>query len=425
MAQVNIFSALGLGERAGGFVPAAGAHVPGTRVSVALPSAGSRRKRLWELEAGAHCPVVGVCLAMADLRRLAGRHWPQESYACDYALHGAVVAAGRSRSPLSEALQKELESRYRPAVHRASEARDAQALAAWWRAQAQGPELAGALWATLTHPRCDAALSQQVIGEVHMLQHQIGTRERVEVRRLDAALAEKAALAQQLADAQGRLQGQSAQAARRMQALEGELLRLRAELIGRDTLLAQREEELQALQHASAALRTQAQLQREGERLARRAEDLQAELERTRGELARVRERAEARVPEPAAREPERAAPAAAPACRLGDCAVLCVGGRPASVPMYRHTVQRAGARFLHHDGDDGDKAARLEETLRAADLVICQTGCISHGAYWRVKDHCKRTGTPCLFVETPSRSALERALAEAAARLAAPGEPA
>jgi len=42
---------------------------------------------------------------------------------------------------------------------------------------------------------------------------------------------------------------------------------------------------------------------------------------------------------------------------------------------------------------------------------VICQVGCISHNAYWRVKEHCKRTGKPCLYVESTSRSALERAM--------------
>lgn len=44
-----------------------------------------------------------------------------------------------------------------------------------------------------------------------------------------------------------------------------------------------------------------------------------------------------------------------------------------------------------------------LEDSLHAADLVICQTGCISDGAYWRVKDHCKRTGKTCLLVDQPT----------------------
>lgn len=68
----------------------------------------------------------------------------------------------------------------------------------------------------------------------------------------------------------------------------------------------------------------------------------------------------------------------------------------------------------MHHDGGEEESANRLGNQLQAADVVICQVGCISHGAYWRVKDHCKRTGKPCLFLETPSRSALERALGDA-----------
>ena len=50
----------------------------------------------------------------------------------------------------------------------------------------------------------------------------------------------------------------------------------------------------------------------------------------------------------------------------------------------------------------DADDLAALEASLVAADLVICQTGCLSHGAYWRVEDHCKRTGKTCVLVDEP-----------------------
>ena len=46
--------------------------------------------------------------------------------------------------------------------------------------------------------------------------------------------------------------------------------------------------------------------------------------------------------------------------------------------------------------------ARGLEASLSMADLVICQTGCLGHGAYWRVQDHCKRTGKTCVLVEQP-----------------------
>ena len=99
------------------------------------------------------------------------------------------------------------------------------------------------------------------------------------------------------------------------------------------------------------------------------------------------------------------------PVASLTDRAVLCVGGRAASVSAYRRLIERTGGRFLHHDGGEHDNVTALDTTLAAADLVICQTGCISHDAYWRVKDHCKRTGKRCVFVDNPSRSGLQRAL--------------
>ncbi|MBB3225128.1 DUF2325 domain-containing protein [Pseudoduganella umbonata] len=70
---------------------------------------------------------------------------------------------------------------------------------------------------------------------------------------------------------------------------------------------------------------------------------------------------------------------------------------RELSDELHRRDVRQAfaPARASHVEELEG-----LEEDLAAADLVICQTGCMSHGAYWRVQDHCKRTGKACVLVE-------------------------
>ena len=99
---------------------------------------------------------------------------------------------------------------------------------------------------------------------------------------------------------------------------------------------------------------------------------------------------------------------------RLVNRSVLCVGGRNGAVPGYRNLVERAGGQFAHHDGGLEDSSSLLDASLAAADLVICQTGCISHADYWRVKDHCKRTGKRCVFIDNPSVSSLARGLQEA-----------
>lgn len=49
-----------------------------------------------------------------------------------------------------------------------------------------------------------------------------------------------------------------------------------------------------------------------------------------------------------------------------------------------------------------GPQSQALEACLVEEHLVICQTGCLSHGEYWRVQDHCKRTGKTCVLVEQP-----------------------
>jgi hypothetical protein len=56
-------------------------------------------------------------------------------------------------------------------------------------------------------------------------------------------------------------------------------------------------------------------------------------------------------------------------------------------------------ARDAAPAGEGEVEATRFE----AADLVICQTGCLSHGDYWRVQDHCRRTGKTCVLVEQPA----------------------
>ena len=50
---------------------------------------------------------------------------------------------------------------------------------------------------------------------------------------------------------------------------------------------------------------------------------------------------------------------------------------------------------------------ALLEASMAAADLVICQTGCLSHGAYWRDHEHCRRTGKPCVLADAPATTHL------------------
>ncbi|PIG26244.1 uncharacterized protein DUF2325 [Janthinobacterium sp. 35] len=184
--------------------------------------------------------------------------------------------------------------------------------------------------------------------------------------------------------AQARCSAQLAAQAARIAQLESELMRARAQVVIRDTKLALARDELAELAASVPGLPTRARLARRVEWLGERVQDLMRELLRLQW------------LPAPGLQADVR------------EKAVLYVGSYLTQAAdgalMAQQAVEQAGGRFLHHaGGDDGaDDVAALEAGLVAADLVICQTGCVSHDAYWRVHDHCQRTGKQCVLVDQP-----------------------
>ena len=145
---------------------------------------------------------------------------------------------------------------------------------------------------------------------------------------------------------------------KRIDALEVRCLRLQAELVLRDTALAWALDDATALGARIPGLPKRVRLFRLVEALAARVRNLMPE-----------RSNDKLRLPPPS------------------------VGAANPGSPV------RAAASALDVDAED---PIGLEASLVAADLVICQTGCMSHGAYWRVQDHCKRTGKTCVLVDHP-----------------------
>jgi Uncharacterized protein conserved in bacteria (DUF2325) len=375
----------------------------------------SRRKRLWELDSHAHCPVLGVCVPIGTLRKLVNKAIGGEAMADDYELHCGAVADSKHRGAVAETLQRELDRRYALAVQQAGKLKSTEALAAWWDEALRCQDIAGAFWATLTHPRCTPELAHRVEGQVHMLQHQVGMAVRVDIDRFEALLDENAVLTRELAAAQQRTTRMAEEHQRRNDVLQSMVMQMRGQLMVKDTTIATQQADLQALEAASPGLKRRHELAREVEQLMAQRHDQQRALLQAQQEAERQRRHAEDLAAElqqrdALAHETNAGAASNLPA-QLGNQAVLCVGGRPASVPVYRQLIEGTGGRFLHHDGGEEDSDAKLDATLAAADLVICQTGCVSHNAYWRVKDHCKRTGKRCVFVESPSGAGLKRAL--------------
>jgi len=189
----------------------------------------------------------------------------------------------------------------------------------------------------------------------------------------------------------GRVQQRCSQALTRqaahINALETQVMQLRAEVMLRDTALAWQREDHARLMAAHPDLPKRFVLARHIEQLAARIQVL-------------LRERNALLWPQMPA-VVQRGIPSVKPSVLpAGNArAVLCVGGDQTAAGAARAAIETVGGRFMQHDGTD---QAVLEASLAMADLVICQTGCVSHDAFWRVRDHCRRTGKQCVLVDNP-----------------------
>jgi hypothetical protein len=169
---------------------------------------------------------------------------------------------------------------------------------------------------------------------------------------IEQLIHEHHALLRHYARAQLRCADLLARQAEELAVLRSQAIRHRAEIVLRDTALAWAREDRSLLEASIPGLSRRAALSRRVEGLVSRVQDL-------------MRER-------------------------------LHWQRRPVTAPL-----PGPGEATVHSPADGAELAA-LEASLVAADLVICQTGCLSHGAYWRVQDHCKRTGKACVLVAQP-----------------------
>lgn len=373
---------------------------------------GSRRRRLWDLPHACHCPVIGVCLPLNTLRMLVNKTVGGQAQADDYEIHVGAVAECAQRNRLSKRLQDELDRRYARDIQALRAARTAADLAQRWTAAIRLGDAAGTFWAALTHPRCDAALQDALLRDMHMLQHQAGAATRVDIVRFKQLKRAHADLETQAEKSRLRHAHALADRQAENERLSAEVLQLRAESAARQSRFAALERDMRRLK---ALLADPAQADRLRERvdlMAARQAELEAQNQDLRQRLMQAQKAQAAPVqPAPASARGFDAASEAPAAPRLQQQVVLCVGGRNGNLDNYRAAIEDIGGRFAHHDGGLEDRHGALDASLAAADLVICQTGCISHNAYWRVKDFCKRTGKRCLFVENPSTSSLVREL--------------
>ena len=375
----------------------------------------SRRLKLWELEEKHHCPVIGTCLSLVELRKLARKRGFVGREIDAYRLHVEAVSISCERNAVSEAMHKQLDRKFALALRGFEKCRTADDVLALWQTHYERGEVAGPMWAAMTHKAGNPECRQQIYADVHMLSHQVGAGQAADLRRLQWLEGEQVRLTAQLRADEARHARELAHKTARIQELERAVT---------DTW--QRAQAAHPLRERLAALENGVAFTA----LARKLVAAMDEAERQRARVAELAQRLAELAPleacldhvtrERDAMERLLGSATAATSCDH-DCAqcpsplegrcVLCVGGRTPLLPQYRLMAERLGVRLIHHDGGKEEALSRLPALLASSDAVICPTDCVGHLAYYQLKQHCKQAGKPCVLLKSSGVASFAAAL--------------
>lgn len=394
------------------------------------PNAGSlkvktTRRKLWEIDERWMCAVIGTCLGVDELRKIAAEaklRFP-DGAPSDYQLHGALVQLAKQPGTASRLAHKLLERKFAVQVGRFNRAGcPGQLRRLWDEAKAKG-EVPGAYWAVASHPLLPTAFGEQVFGEIHMMSHLAGAAYRAELRRQSEIETRATALDEELRRARAGAARAFAERDRQIRDLERKAARLAEETQRRERVemrLAELERDddrralRKALDEAGKGMARSAAVAAGAEARAAIAEARADTLAADNAELSR--ELAELRAS--LAGLEMQAANDAAP--DLVGRSVLYVGGRSRLMPHLQAAIRRCNGELMHHDGGLADGCAKLEGALERADVVVCPIDCVSHEAVDRIKQACRRCHKPFVPLRGVGVAAFLRGLQTVAPSVAA-----
>lgn len=395
-----------------------------TQPAPSAPTPPARRRKFWELEEKHHCPVVGTCLTIDELKKIARKEGFFGRNFDDYRLHVEAVSASCTRNSASEAMHKMLERKFERWIKLFDQARTDAAVRALWQQHLARGDVAGPMWAALTHKAASEDTRNQVYGEVHMLSHQIGAGLAADARRLGYLETEVNRLGHEARQHAARARRTLDERAARIRCLEADNQRLaealrelpalkaRADALASGQAMADLQHRLLALEACNARLET-ALLESRQQVL--QLETASAEIDRLKRALAATADERDAMERLLLSDDDDALFARAEDDDRcdspLKGRNVLCVGGRIALLPQYRQLAERLGVRLAHHDGGKEEAMSRLPALLDSSDAVICPTDCVGHLAYYKLKQHCKQAGKPCVLVKSSGVASFAAAL--------------
>lgn len=391
------------------------------------PSASRGRRKLWQLSPVYHCSLLGVCLGLDEMRRVASRlGLCTSARASDYEIHHQLVHLAGIVGRESRRLDRYLEEKFARALRAFRAHRDEAALRKGWEQSLEAEDdLGGSYFALLTHPALDKTLAQEAMGHVHMLSHVAASalrRVRAELERARAHVASHQAALERERRARIRQTNRLLRYRQRMKERErtsgpsasdasssavSSLPSARKKGSSPADAAAEIREVRDRLEKSEHERRAWRRLYR---RARRQIEALESDVSRA----PSVSDIGESHVPVSEERSAGSERESTRLPCDLAGRVVAYVGGRGRVVPRLRALTERCNGRFVYHDGGLQERAGRIDESLAGSDIVVVPLDCVSHDASRRLKRRCRQQGKTILWLRTASVSAFEGALRQA-----------
>lgn len=367
------------------------------------------RHKIWQIQGGLQCSIVGTCLSHEDLvaiGRKAGVRPREDARA--YEVHSYFVQQAGTDSKIARVVQKLLDQRHAGVIRRVQAARGEAELTRLWEEEFDGGRVAGAYWAFMSAVHVPGTLTTRIFGDVHMLSHVLGR-----VTHQNASRASE--LQARLDDLESRLLRQAERHRQIVMERDAALARLDTgtaaapQLVPTAAVVLPLEREHRHNQPPVRRERALAVARERARAAERMIDDLQRQLERQRLQQ-RLR------------------AASGAPACPAADACdatvqtaiarrILYIGGRSGAIDNLRRVAARMGAELMHHDGGEEHALVRIDGMIEGCDAVVCPIDCVSHSACLRAKVLCRKLDKPFVPLRSAGATSFERAVQSLTAR--------
>jgi len=370
----------------------------------------TKRKKLWQIDTSFYCAILGTCLTIAELEKVARQcKIPLQQDLTDYDLHRTFVSTANRSCPSSRQLNKLLDKKYKTPINRLSKCRSHHALGEHWADAMISGDIAGIFWAISSHPLANDTLLNQVYGDVHMLSHLAGSSNRVNIQQLKSLKQDLHEVQQTQSESHKAYREQLRMKDQRIHALEQEILKL---LSKTSTRTAEPQPDTQEIEkkldsYARHADWAEQKLSTAEMKLTQSAHEISGLQEL----LIEVKEDKEAAEQALTLMLGEKTRNINGSQNDLAGRQIAYVGGRTSLSPHFRNLVERYNGKFSFHDGGQEDSRANLTCALNSADVVFCPIDCVSHDACLRVKRFCKQHAKTFIPLRSSGLSAFTREL--------------